>query len=105
MTPRSILLSVLAATLLAACSPHRIDIRQGNYLTQETIDQLEVGMTREQVQFLLGTPLASSPFSDARWDYVYYLESRFLPDDRAYLVVWFDDEVVERLEIRETPKR
>lgn len=105
MAPRSILLPVFVAVLLTGCTPHRIDIRQGNYLTQDTIDQLEAGMTREQVRFLLGTPLAASPFTDVRWDYVYYLESRYVPDDRGYLVVWFVDDVVERIDVRQRPGR
>jgi outer membrane protein assembly factor BamE len=94
-----------AALVVGACTPHRMDVRQGNYLTQEIVDQLEVGMTREQVQFLLGTPLTASPFTADRWDYVYFLESRFFPDDRAYVVLWFADDVVDRIEVRERPGR
>lgn len=69
--------------LLAACSsmqmpevtsmitPYKIDIRQGNYVNQEMIAQLKPGMTRDQVRFILGTPLVADIFHADRWDYVY----------------------------------
>lgn len=55
-------------------NPHRIDIRQGNYLSQEMVAQLKPGMTREQVRFVLGTPLLTDIFHADRWDYVYYFK-------------------------------
>lgn len=68
---------------LAACSnvqmpdvasvitPYRIDIRQGNYVTQEMVAQLKPGMSRDQVRFILGTPLVADIFHADRWDYIY----------------------------------
>lgn len=53
---------------------YRIDIQQGNVVTQEQIDQLRPGMTREQVRYLLGTPLVQDTFHPERWDYVYYFK-------------------------------
>src|SRR6185437_14793889 len=50
---------------------YRIDINQGNYLSQDTVDKLKVGMTQAQVRQVLGTPLVTSPFRTDRWDYVY----------------------------------
>ncbi|WP_298622062.1 outer membrane protein assembly factor BamE [uncultured Zoogloea sp.] len=55
--------------------PYRIDIRQGNYVTQEMVAQLKPGMSRDQVRFVLGTPLVTDVFHSDRWDYVY----RFRP--------------------------
>jgi outer membrane protein assembly factor BamE len=94
---------LLAAAVLAACTPHRVEVRQGNYLTAEVVEQLEVGMTREQVMYLLGTPVVSSPFHADRWDYVYSRERHRFPDEYAYLIVWFDGDVVERVEIKSPP--
>ena len=62
---------VLAALALAACV-YRIDIQQGNLLDDEDIVQVDVGMTRSQVQFLLGTPMVADSFHRDRWDYAYY---------------------------------
>ncbi len=50
---------------------YRIDVQQGNVLTQEMIDQLKPGMTKAQVNYVLGTPLLIDTFSQDRWDYVY----------------------------------
>ena len=55
--------------------PYRIDVRQGNYVTQDMVSQLKPGMSRDQVRFVLGTPLVSDIFHADRWDYVY----RFQP--------------------------
>ncbi len=65
-------------SLLAACSSplsyvnaYKIDVQQGNVLTQEMVGQLRQGQTREQVRFILGTPLLADIFHQQRWDYVY----------------------------------
>ena len=64
----------VACSLLAACSSfnaYKIDIQQGNVLTQEMVSQLKPGQTREQVRFILGTPMLTDIFHQERWDYVY----------------------------------
>ncbi len=53
--------------------PYRIDIQQGNFITQKEISKLQVGMSKEQVRFTLGTPLLQSAFHENRWDYPYRL--------------------------------
>src|SRR5678815_5423335 len=50
---------------------YKIDVNQGNYLSQDMVDKLKVGMTQAQVRQVLGTPLIASPFRADRWDYVY----------------------------------
>ena len=52
---------------------YRASIAQGNLIKEEDLAQLEVGMTKNQVRFLLGTPMIDDPFNQDRWDYVYYL--------------------------------
>jgi outer membrane protein assembly factor BamE len=58
----------------ALIQPYRPDVQQGNVVTREMVEQLREGMSREQVRFLLGTPMLSSTFHADRWDYVYYLK-------------------------------
>jgi outer membrane protein assembly factor BamE len=80
---RSRLLLVAASSaLIAACSykpsfinEYKIDVQQGNVLTQEMVAQLKPGQTREQVRFLLGTPMVTDIFHQQRWDYVYRYQS------------------------------
>jgi outer membrane protein assembly factor BamE len=92
----------LAAVLLAASAAgciYRMDIQQGNLLDPEQVDQVEVGMTRSQVRFLLGTPMVIDTFDPDRWDYVYSLRrghSRKVA--RRHLVVWFEGDTVARIE-------
>lgn len=70
---------IAAVLLLAACENlefpgvYRLDIEQGNIITQEMVDQLKPGMSRSQVQFIMGTPLIEDTFHSDRWDYLYRL--------------------------------
>ena len=52
-------------------SPYRIDIQQGNYISQDMVGQLKPGMSKEQVRLTLGTPLLTDIFHADHWDYVY----------------------------------
>jgi len=70
-TLRLIALAAFAA-LLCGCV-YRMNIQQGNFLEAGKVDQLQVGMTRSQVRFLLGTPMVPDAFNDDRWDYLYYM--------------------------------
>ncbi|MES2049334.1 MAG: outer membrane protein assembly factor BamE [Pseudomonadota bacterium] len=54
-------------------SPYKITVQQGNFISQEMVSQLKVGMTREQVRFLLGTALLTDMFHEDRWDYPFRL--------------------------------
>ena len=75
MQKNLIIISILTAILFfSGCDPHRIDIQQGNKVTPENIAKLEIGMNRNQVIFVLGSPLLKDPFHDDRWDYIYYLK-------------------------------
>ncbi len=96
-TLRSTLL--LIACLCASACVYRIEIQQGNLLEDSDVNQVEVGMTRSQVQFLLGTPMVSDSFHRDRWDYAYYFKrGRSRDVDRRWLVVYFDNERVARID-------
>ena len=92
------LLASLACLLaLSACGViYKIDVQQGNYVTQETAARLKVGMTRGEVRQLLGTPLLSDVFHADRWDYFFSSVKRRRTEDRTRLTILFkDDKVVE----------
>jgi len=92
-------LAALLLPLLAAGCIYRMDIQQGNLLGREQVDQLEVGMTRSQVRFLLGTPMVVDVFDPDRWDYVYRFErGKSRKVTRRHLIVWFDGDKVTRVE-------
>ena len=91
----SIAIIVLA---LSACV-YRIDIQQGNLLDDEDIMQVDLGMTRSQVQFLLGTPMVADSFHRDRWDYAYYLRRGRSPDvTQRWVIVFFENDRVARIE-------
>lgn len=72
---------ILAAVILgvSACAVidplvYKINIPQGNFIEQRDVDNLRVGMTREQVRFVLGTPVVDNSFRDDDWVYVYRMK-------------------------------
>ena len=104
--PIAAVLAALSAAL-SGCSatalsdfvkPYRIDVRQGNYVSQDMVAQLKPGMTREQVRFVLGTPLVADVFHSDRWDYVYRFRPGKGEQQERRLVVIFEDGRLARLE-------
>lgn len=102
---RKLLFSVLLIAGVSGCTavgdflkPYRIDVRQGNFITQDMVSQLKPGMSRDQVRFVLGTPLVTDVFHGDRWDYVY----RFQPGKGALqerrLAVVFEEGKLVRVE-------
>jgi len=84
--------------------PYRPDVHQGNLITSEMIGQLEIGMSPEQVLFLLGRPLLQDVFHKTRWDYVYYLNKRNGETEIRKLTVYFgNDARVARWEADQMP--
>lgn len=95
---RLILLPVLAFGLAGCSIVYKLPTRQGNVIEQRQFDLLKVGQTREQVKFLLGTPIASSPFRNDRWDYFgYYKDPRGKESSRT-ISLFFDGEKLSRME-------
>ena len=96
---------MLLAGLLSACFPgvYRLDIPQGNILDEEKIDQLEMGMTKRQVRYLLGTPLVVDSFNQDRWEYYYSYKRYKLRDSKeifyeARLTLTFDKGILAGIE-------
>ncbi len=79
-------------------SPYRPDIQQGNFVSAEMLSQLKVGQTREQVRFLLGTPLLTDMFHADRWDFPFYLARGNGELTTSRVTVFFKNDVVERFE-------
>jgi outer membrane protein assembly factor BamE len=91
----------LALALAAGASGcvYRMTVQQGNYLDPKQVSQLQAGMTRSQVRFLLGTPMLPDAFDRDRWDYLYYQKvGRLKKADQRRLTVFFDEEKVTRFE-------
>ncbi len=89
-------LAILLLIPLSACEiVYKLPTRQGNVLEQKELDQVTVGMTRDQVRFLLGTPIAASTLTDARWDYFgYYKPPRGKAMSRTVSLYFSGDQLV-----------
>ena len=115
---RSVLLScaLLGGLLLSGCeslqrtdslfgliTPYRIDIVQGNAVTQEQAALIKPGLSRLQVRDVLGTPLIADPFHADRWDYIFTLRRPGAEPQRRSVVVLFENDVVKSIEAPPLP--
>lgn len=79
----------------------RIDVPQGNFLEQKDVDKLRVGMTKEQVIFVLGRPVVKDSFDRDTWYYVYEIkrgQKKNGEDFRSTLIINYEDGLVASLE-------
>jgi len=79
-------------------SPYRPDIQQGNFVSQEMLGQLKLGQTRDQVKFILGTPLLTDAFHADRWDYPFYLARGSGELTTSRVTVYFKDDQLARID-------
>ena len=88
---------MITLVFTSACV-YRASISQGNLVKQEDLDQVEIGMTQNQVRFLLGTPMIDDPFHSNRWDYIYYLKvGRNDAGFKRWVSVLFEDGAVSEI--------
>lgn len=92
-----ILISLIIPFVLGACA-HKIDIQQGNVVTEKQLSQVKPGMTRNQVRQILGTPLLTDPFHANRWDYFYSLKAGDGKVSRYHATLFFRDDSLQRIE-------
>ncbi|MCP5245806.1 MAG: outer membrane protein assembly factor BamE [Burkholderiales bacterium] len=96
-----VFLHFLAGCSLAPRLLYKIDVQQGNVLTDEMLEKLRPGMTRSQVRFVLGSPLIVDPFRNNRWDYAYIQRIRGGLIEQKRLTVYFEDDRLIRTEMQE----
>ena len=85
-------------SFLGVITPYRVEIVQGNVVTQEQADAVKPGMTRSQVRDILGSPLLTDAFHTDRWDYVFTIRRQGAQPQRRAVVVRFDGETLKSLE-------
>jgi len=106
----------LGSALLSGCSTidtyaptlrsfgvYKLDINQGNFLSQDMVDKLKVGQTRAQVRLILGTPLVVPLFREDRWEYAYMFTRQGRVVDQRNFTVYFVDDKLARWEGDEVP--
>lgn len=90
--------------LITQFGVYKLDINQGNFLSQDMVDRLKVGQTKQQVRLALGTPLVASAFRENRWDYVYKFQRRGRVVEQRQFTVYFQDDLLARWEGDEMPQ-
>lgn len=104
--PLRLTVVLLAAANLGGCgvpripgiTPYRIEIQQGNYVSQDMVSQLKSGMSKDQVRQIMGTPLLTDIFHAERWDYVYWREAPDGKRETRRLAVFFQDGKLARVD-------
>lgn len=98
---RAYLCAILCVLILSGCESkfikvYKIDVQQGNSLDAEDVNKIQLGMSKEQVRFVLGTPIIIDSFHPDRWDYIYLLIPGHGEKQRRQLTMFFDrDEVID----------
>ena len=94
----TVLLFMTIALAISSGCVYRANIAQGNLVKEEDLEQVEVGMTKNQVRFLLGTPMIDDPFNSQRWEYVYYLKiGRRDAIYKRWVSIFFENELVSEI--------
>ena len=92
---------ILSGLIMGGCVySYRVEIQQGNVISAEQIEKLTPGTSRNEVRFILGTPLIEDPFHANRWDYFYSLDPAKGEQVTQYrLSIWFENDLVTRTEV------
>lgn len=89
--------------LLGAITPYRVEVVQGNVVTQEMAQAVQPGMTRAQVRDILGSPLLTDVFHDNRWDYIFTIRRQGAEPQQRRVTAWFEGERLTRLDAPSLP--
>lgn len=94
---------LLISLLASGCSfpgVYKIPVQQGNIVSQKDLDLLKTGMTKKQVQYLLGTPLIQDSFHQEQWSYVYSIETTTKSRDQYLVTVTFNGERYQEYQVQ-----
>ncbi len=92
-----------AETLFGLIKPYRIEIVQGNVVTQEVMAQIQPGLGKAQVREILGTPLLTDVFHADRWDYVFTIARQGVPAQQRRVTLFFAGDKLDRIEADKLP--
>lgn len=95
---------VLLLAAIAGCSTlefpwaYKVTVPQGNYIEHEMVEQLEVGMTKRQVRYVMGSPLIEDTFNTNQWDYYYNIKRGSKTLKEQHFTVFFEEDKLVRWE-------
>ena len=90
--------------VLGVITPYRVEVVQGNVVTQEQVTLIKPGMTRGQVRDVLGSPLLTDIFHENRWDYVFTIKRQGAEPQRRSVVVIFDGDSLQSIQAPQLPQ-
>jgi outer membrane protein assembly factor BamE len=100
---------VFTAIALIAFLPgcYQIPVNQGNRIEPTALERLKIGMTREQVRFLMGVPVLQDPFDQSRWSYVSRYKLRSGKYEEEVIILHFKDDLLSQIvgELKKTPEK
>ena len=99
----SLIISIVISQFLVSCA-YKPDVQHGNTFTEKQISQLKVGMTPQQVVFIMGTALLKDPFHKNRWDYIYTFAKGRKNTERRLLTLYFEHDVLSKIDNNQTKK-
>lgn len=91
--------SVASNSVVNVLSPYRMEIVQGNFVSQEQADLIQPGMSRSQVRTILGTPLLTDIFHTDRWDYIFTINRKDVEPIQRRFTVFFNEDIVTSIEV------
>lgn len=92
-----LIFSFLFSQFLISCA-YKPDVQQGNTFNEKQISQLKIGMTPQQVTFIMGTALLKDPFHKNRWDYIYTIKKQHFKVERQVLTLYFENDKLSKID-------
>jgi outer membrane protein assembly factor BamE len=94
------LLAIACLSLgLSGCflRPYMVPIQQGQIISSQEVDKLKPGMSKQQVEYILGSPMINNPYDPNTWYYVYTLEQDYLPRAQNKLILHFSNDKLDSI--------
>ncbi|MFK5913901.1 MAG: outer membrane protein assembly factor BamE [Woeseiaceae bacterium] len=104
MKRTSILIFSLLISLMVTSCAYKPDVQQGNTFEDKQLKQLKLGMTQQQVVFVMGTALLKDPFHNNRWDYLYTFAKNQGKTERRLLTLYFKNGVLSKVDDSQVKK-
>jgi outer membrane protein assembly factor BamE len=98
-----LIISLFFSQFLASCA-YKPDVQQGNTFDEKQLSQLKVGMTPQQVVFILGTALLKDTFHKNRWDYIYTITKGRAKAERRLLTLYFEHDLLSKIDDSQVKK-
>lgn len=98
-----LIISLLFSQLFVSCA-YKPNVQQGNTFDEKQLSQLKLGMTQQQVVFIMGSALLKDAFHKNRWDYVYVITKGHAKPERRLLTLYFENNLLSKIDKSQVKK-